>query len=452
MLQKYRKQLGLRGDFHMTPIQECELESNGRCKYVNERRGSILKKLGPGFITGASDDDPSGLTTYAQSGAQFGSKILWLAPWTLPLMISVQEMAGRIGLMTQGGLTQALLRKLPRYLVYFMVSSLVIANTINIGADIAGMAESVQMTTGLPFVWGAIILSIGMLCLQIYLPYRRYVNVLKWCTVSLFSYLVAAFIIKMNWSQIAWHTLIPNIQPASSDFWYLLTAILGTTISPYLLFWQASQEIEEKRVRDEHQGRVGYSISRCEISNMREETFIGMFFSNMVMFFVIAVTAAVLHSKGGQINSMVDAAQALRPLAGDMAAWLFGFGIIGTGLMSVPVLAGASAYAVAELFGWRQGLNLQWHEARKFYAVIAASTVIGLFLNGLGINAVDFLIWSAIINGCVTPIIILGMICVANDGMMLGKFKNSLLSNIGVWLTFTVFIASIAGFLLTWKR
>lgn len=438
----------------MTPIHECELQANGRCEHINERKCSLLKKLGPGFITGASDDDPSGLATYAQSGAQFGTKILWLAPWTMPLMISVQEMAGRIGLMTQGGLARALLLKLPRYLVYFMASCLVIANTINIGADIAGMAESVQMTTGLSFTWSAIILSIGMLCLQIYMPYKQYVKVLKWCTVSLFSYMIAAFTINMGWGQIVWHTLIPHIQPTNNDFWYLLMAVLGTTISPYLLFWQTSQEIEEKRVCDERQSRVGYSISQCEISNMREETYVGMFFSNIVMFFVMAVSAAVLHAKGGanSINTMVDAAEALRPLAGDMAAWLFGFGIIGTGLMAVPVLAASSAYAIADIFGWRQGLNLQWHEARKFYAVIAASTVVGLVLNAMHINAVDFLIWSAIINGCVTPIIILGMIVVANDSSMLGKFKNSLLSKFGAWLTFGVFVASIAGFLITWKR
>ena len=438
----------------MTPVHECALEQNGRCLHKNQRRGSILKKLGPGFITGASDDDPSGLTTYAQSGAQFGNKILWLAPWTLPLMISVQEMAGRIGLMTQGGLAQALLRKLPRYMVYFMVACLVIANTINIGADIAGMAESVQMTVGIPFGWAAVILSIGMLFLQIFLPYKRYVKVLKWCTVSLFSYLVAAFFIKTNWSQVAWYALIPHIKPASNDFWYILTAVLGTTISPYLLFWQTSQEIEEKRVRDEREDRIGYTINKCEISNMREETFIGMFFSNMIMFFVMVVTAAVLHSKGGAntINSMVDAAQALRPLAGDMAAWLFGFGIIGTGLLTVPVLAGASAYAIAELCGWRHGLHLQWREARNFYAVIAASTVAGLILNATHINAVDFLIWSAIINACVTPLIIVGMIIVANDGSLLGCFKNSRLARFGAWLTTGIFVAAIAGFLLTYKK
>lgn len=438
----------------MTPILECPKQDNGLCKHKNARKGNILKKLGPGFITGASDDDPSGLTTYAQSGAQFGAKILWLAPWSLPLMISVQEMAGRIGLMTQGGLARALVQKLPRYVVYFMISSLVIANTINIGADIAGMAESVQMITGIPFSIAAIVLSVSMLFLQIYMPYKRYINLLKWCTITLFSYMVAVFSINMEWGRIAWHTLVPTIKLASNDFWYLLTAILGTTISPYLLFWQASQEIEEKRVRDERENRVGYAVYTCEVSNMREETFIGMFFSNLIMFFVIAVTGVVLHDRGGAstINSMVEAADALRPLAGDMAAWLFGVGIIGTGLMSVPVLAGSSAYAISELFGWRHGLHLQWHEARKFYAVIGASTLIGLALNGLKINAVDFLIWSAIINGCVTPIIIVGMIIVGNDGNMLGKFKNSRLAQCGAWLTFTVFTASIAGFLLTYKK
>lgn len=438
----------------MTPIFDCVPAENGKCKHKNERKGSILKRLGPGFITGASDDDPSGLATYAQAGAQFGKKVLWFAPWTLPLMISVQEMAGRIGLMTQGGLAGALLQKFPRAVVYFMVGCLVTANTINIGADIAGMAESVQMTIGIPFVWSAIILSIGMLLLQIYLPYKKYVTVLKWCTISLFSYLVAAFTVNMNWAAIAWHTFVPNISIMSNEFWYITVAILGTTISPYLMFWQSSQEIEEKRVRDDQQGSKGYAINACEIRNMREETCIGMVFSNLIMFFVIAVTAAALHGKGGvnSINTMVDAAQALRPLAGDFAAWLFAFGIIGTGLLTVPVLAGSSGYALSELFGWRYGLHLKWHEARKFYAVIAVSTVIGLILNGLGINAVDFLLWSAIINGCVTPIIIIGMILVANDGQILGKFKNSIFAKILAWMTFAVFMLAIIGFLVTYKK
>lgn len=438
----------------MTPTHECEPISKGLCKHKIERRSSLAKNLGPGFVTGASDDDPSGLATYAQAGAQFGNTVLWLAPWTLPLMISVQEMAARIGLMTQGGLIPSLLKKFPRYIVYFMVGSLVAANTINIGADIAGMAESVQMTTGIPFSLSAIILSIGMLLLQIYLPYKKYVKVLKWCAISLFSYIIAAFMIKIGWRDVAWHALVPTINLASNNFWYITTAILGTTISPYLLFWQADQEIEEKRVRDAREGRQGYAISDCEIYGMREETIIGMLFSNTIMFFVMMVTAAVIHAKGGahSINTMVEAAEALRPLAGNFAAWLFAAGIIGTGLLTVPVLAGSSAYAVAELFGWRNGLHLQWREARKFYGIIAASTVVGLAMNALKINAVDFLLWSAIINACVTPIIIVGLIVVANDGSMLGKYKNSLLSKIGAWTTFVVFVGAIIGFLVTYKK
>jgi NRAMP (natural resistance-associated macrophage protein)-like metal ion transporter len=438
----------------MTPIRECEPMSNGLCKHRNARKGSILKKLGPGFITGASDDDPSGLATYAQAGASFGPQILWFSLWTLPFMVSVQEMAARVGLMIQGGLTKALLQKLPRIWVIGMVGCLVVANTINIGADIAGMAESVQMTVGLPFAAAAVILSIGMLLLQIYMPYKRYVNVLKWCTISLFSYVIAAFLVKLNWTQVVVSTIVPSIQLMSNEFWYMAMAVLGATVSPYLMFWQASQEIEEKRVRDARDECVGYKISDCELAGMREETVLGMVFSNTIMFFVMVVTLAVLHANGGgkNINTMVEAAQALRPLAGDAAAWLFAAGIIGTGLMAVPVLAGASAYAVAELFGWRYGLHLQWHEARKFYAVIAASTVIGLALNALHINAIDFLIWSAIINGCVTPIIVVGMILVANDGQLMGKFKNSRLARLGGWATVVVFVGTIVGFLLTYKK
>lgn len=437
----------------MVPIRECVPAVNGQCVHKNERKGKFFQKLGPGFVTGASDDDPSGLTTYAQSGAQFGPKIFWLALWTLPLMVSVQEMAGRISLMTQGGLTQALLKKIPRLLVAGMVCCLVIANTINIGADIAGMAESVEMTVGIPFYLSAAVLTLGMLLLQIFMPYKRYVNVLKWCTLSLFSYVIAAFMLKPGWLDAIKNLLIPSFEFYNNNFWYILTAVLGTTISPYLLFWQASQEQEEKKMRDEKRQFTSYAVSQCEMSSMREETFIGMLFSNAIMFFVMLVSAAVLFSssKASAINSMVDAAKALEPLAGAKAAWLFAFGIIGTGLLTVPVLAGASAYAMAEFFGWQKGLHLKWREARGFYGVIAASTIIGLLLNATHFNAVDFLIWSAIVNACVTPIILVGMIFVANDEKIIGKFKNSKLAACGAWVTVIVFCASIVGFLVTYK-
>lgn len=434
----------------MVPIVCCSGVGKGRCKHINEQRWNLLKKLGPGFVTGASDDDPSGLATYAQAGTQLGTSILWLAPWTIPLMVAVQEMSARIGLMTAGGLAKAFLTKLPKLLVYFMVSALVIANTINIGADIAGMAESVCMITPFSFGAAAFILTGGMLWLQIYLPYKKYVSILKWCAVTLLSYLVAAAVINMQWSSLIWPTLVPQINWQSSDFWYMVMAILGTTISPYLLFWQASEELENKRVRDAQQERVEYVISDCEIMIMRKETIFGMVFSNIIMFFVIAVSAIVLHSSSNlKIDSMVEAAQALEPLAGSFASWLFAAGIIGTGLLTVPVLAGSSAYAVADLFGWSQGLYRPWHEARKFYLVIAGSTVIGLALNLMQINAVDFLIWSAVINSLVTPIMLVGMIFVANDGALVGNYKNSRLAQVGAWLTVIVFVGSIVAYGVT---
>lgn len=434
----------------MVPIICCIVVSNGRCKHINEQRWNLLKKLGPGFVTGASDDDPSGLATYAQAGTQLGKSILWLAPWTIPLMVTVQEMSARIGLMTAGGLAKAFLQKLPSYLVYFMVSALVIANTINIGADIAGMAESVCMITPFSFGWAAIFLTGGMLWLQIYLPYKKYVSILKWCAITLLSYMIAAAVINMQWSSLVWPTLIPQIDWGSSDFWYMVMAILGTTISPYLLFWQASEELEQKRVRDAQQERAEYAISDCEMVIMHKETMLGMMFSNIIMFFVIAVSAVVLHSSSNlKIDSMVEAAQALEPLAGSFASWLFAAGIIGTGLLAVPVLAGSSAYAVADLFGWNQGLYRPWHEARKFYLVIAGSTLIGLVLNWMHINAVDFLIWSAVINSLVTPMMLIGMIFVANDGALVGKYKNSWLAQLGAWITVTVFVGSIVAYAVT---
>ncbi len=438
----------------MTPIEDCLRSDDGSCFHQKSRQGSLLKKLGPGFVTGASDDDPSGLATYAQAGASWGPSILWLAPWLVPLMVSVQEMAGRIGLMTQGGLAQSFLRIFSRWTVYALVGCLVIANTINIGADIAGMAESVQMVSGIPFFIAATVLAIGMMLLQIYLPYKRYVNILKWCTVSLFSYIIAAFIVNMNFSSTFWHTLIPTLKPFDNNFWYILTAILGTTISPYLLFWQSNQEIEEKKLRDDFAGKITYAITECELAHMRSETWFGMIFSNIIMFFVMATTAAVIFSQGGKgtINTMVEAAEALRPLAGDFAAWLFTVGIIGTGLLAVPVLAGSSAYAMAEMFGWKSGLHLKWHEAKEFYGVIAASTLVGLAMNALHINAVDFLLWSAVINGLVTPIIIFAMILVANNEKLMGRFKNTFLSKLGGIITLVVFVGVIVAFLVTYKK
>ena len=428
----------------------CSVATPGKCLHIREQQWNLLKKLGPGFVTGASDDDPSGLTTYAQAGVQGGVTMLWLAPWTIPLMVVVQEMAARIALMTAGGLTQAFLQKLPRYLVYFMVSALVIANTINIGADIAGMAESVALVTPVSAGWAALILTGGMLFLQIYLPYQKYVSILKWCAVSLLSYLIAACCITIDWSSVAWYTLIPHIDWRSSDCWYLIMAILGTTISPYLLFWQASQELEQKRVRDLVQGRTEYKVSDCEIAIMKKETVLGMIFSNLIMFFVIAVSGIVLHSSSNiKIDSMADAARALEPLAGHFASWLFAAGIIGTGLLTVPVLAGACGYAVADLFGWKQGLYRSWGEAHKFYAVIAASTLIGLVMNLLQVNAVDFLLWSAVINSLVTPLILIGMIAVAHDSKILGTQTSSPLAQIGAWATVIVFVGSIFAYFVT---
>lgn len=410
----------------------------------------VFQKLGPGFITGASDNDPSGLTTYAQAGAQFGKKIVWTSLWLLPLMISVQEMAARIGMVTGQGITQVLLRRFSRWFVQLIVILVVVANTINIGANVAGMAEVVELVSGMPHWLAGIVLTTAMIMLQVFMPYKRYMNVLKWCALSLVSYLVAVCTISVNWGDMLYHALVPSVDFRSRDFWYIFIAILGTTISPYLIFWQTSQEVEEEIDIGRKTVKQREGATPHEITSMRKETGFGMFFSNIVMLSVMAVTASVLFGKNGEIGFMADAAMALEPLAGKFSAWLFSFGVIGTGLLAIPVLAAASAYGMAEVFDRPQGLYLKWHQARFFYGVIVVATFIGLCIKLIGMNAVQFLILSAVINGLVSPLLIVAMLLVANDKAILPGHTNSWWANIFGFSTVLFFVVAIVGFILAY--
>jgi len=410
---------------------------------VNSPSFKFFRRIGPGVVTGASDDDPSGLTTYAQSGAQYGLTVLWTALWTMPLMISVQEMSARIAMASGQGVTKALLRKFPRWFVCGIVAMLVIANTINIGADIAGMAEAMTLITPIPFAVAAILLTVGIVALEVYLPYKKYVVLLKLLCLSLLSYIAAACVIKIDWAAVAYHGIVPTVNLTDPNFWYLLVAVLGTTISPYLIFWQGHQELEERRAA------TRFVTRKQAIRSMRQDTWLGMGISNLIMFFVMLVTASVLFGKITEINSMADAAAALQPLAGGYAAWFFAFGVIGTGLLAIPILAGSAAYAMAEIFNLPEGLALTWSQARGFYSIILASTLVGLALNFSGINAIDFLIWSAIINGIAMPILLIAVLFVANDKTIVGSLTNKWHSNLFGWLTVIIFLSAIIGLVVT---
>lgn len=409
----------------------------------------FFKKIGPGVVTGASDDDPSGLTTYAQAGAQYGFKTLWTGLWLLPLMIAVQEVSGRIGMVTGVGMTRALLKKFPRWLVIFLVILVVISNVFTIGADIAGMSESMHLILPLPFQVIAVSVTVVTILLEVFLPYRTYAKILKWFTLSLFTYVITAFIIRMDWGNVLYHALIPTIEPVSVDFWYLLLAILGTTISPYLMFWQTSQEVEEEIARGLKSIKSRQGANAADLHTMREDTTVGMIFSNAIMFFVMAVTASVLFGHVGRIDSMADAAEALQPIAGNMAEFLFAIGVFGTGMLAIPVLAGSASYALSEAFHLHEGLYRKWYQARGFYGIIAVSTLVGLGMNFLGINTVDFLVWAAAINGFVSPILLIAILILSNSKRVMGEWVNKKWSNLGIGLSLVFFVTAIMGFLLT---
>ncbi|MGY3450982.1 NRAMP family divalent metal transporter [Bradyrhizobium sp. USDA 4353] len=385
---------------------------------------SVFRLLGPGLVTGAADDDPSGIATYSQAGAQFGHGLLWTVFLTTPFMIAIQLVSARIGRVTGKGLAANISALAPRWIVFGLVALLVGANTFNIAADIAAMAESLSLVIGGLNHEHALIFAAASTLLQVFLPYRRYAPFIKVLTLSLFAYVATALMVKVPWST----ALLAAVWPSpSTDADYLLTvvAVLGTTISPYLFFWQASQEVEEM-----NQGKVDRPLRELskkhhpELRRMRIDTTIGMVFSNAIAFFIILTTATVLHGHGiTKIDSATQAAEALRPLAGDFTFLLFALGIIGTGLLAIPVLAGSAAYGVAEIFGWHATLEAKPDEAAGFYSIIAAATLIGFGLGFTGIDSIHMLVWSAVLNGiAAVPIMAMMMVIVSNTGVM-GRFR-----------------------------
>ncbi len=417
----------------------------------NERNPFVRfqKILGPGLITGASDDDPSGIATYAQAGAQFGYATLWTALLTFPLMAGVQYICAKIGLVTGQGLCVVLRKHYPKWLMYLAISLLFIANTINAGADIGAIGAAIHLLfPSVPVEATAFPVTLALLLTVTASSYQRIAHIFKWLTLTLFAYVGVAFLTHPDAWQILRCTFIPNLQ-WNSSYLALLVAILGTTISPYLFFWQCGQEVEEERA-------AGQSIwqrrgaSQDDLKYAAIDVNAGMFFSNLVMYFIIFSTAGTLHASGmTHILTATQAAVALRPIAGPFAFVLFALGIIGTGVLAVPILVGSSSYAVAEAFGWRRGLNEQWWRAKEFYLVIAIAFAIGMEMNFWHINVLAALFWTAVINGALAPPLLLMIMFVSNNREIMGDKVNSPFVNILGWLTTCLMTVATAALIFT---
>jgi NRAMP (natural resistance-associated macrophage protein)-like metal ion transporter len=407
---------------------------------------SLLGKLGPGLITGAADDDPSGIATYSQGGAQFGYSLLWTLFFTYPLMVGIQVVSARIGRVSGYGLAGNIRGHYPKWVLYGLVSLLLVANTINIGADLSAMADATALLIG-----GSThlyILGFGLFCivLQIYFSYARYVRVLKWLTLSLFAYVGVVFSVDLPWSNVIKGVFVPSLS-TNADYLTTVVAIFGTTISPYLFFWQASQESEDLRVvkadkpLHDHPDQAARHLARIKV-----DTYVGMGFSNLIAFFIMLTTAATLHAhRVTDIQTSAQAAEALRPIAGRFAFLLFSMGIIGTGMLAVPVLAGSAAFAVAESFRWRRGLDLAPLRGARFYGIIAAATMVGVGLGFTRLDPIKALFYAAVINGVISPPIMVVMMRMASNTKIMGEFVVTRRLRILGWVATTVMAVAVAA-------
>ena len=387
-----------------------------------KRLPSFLRHVGPGVVTGAADDDPSGIATYTQAGAQFGTGLLWTVFLSLPFMIAIQLVSARIGRVTGKGVSANLREHTPRSFLMAMVLLLVVANTINIAADIAAMGEALQLVVGGGAHFHAVVFGVLTVLLQVFVPYRKLAPILKWLTLFLFAYVIAVFSVDVPWTHVLHDLVISKLQ-WTPGYWMMIVALLGTTISPYLFFWQASQEVEELRLKGK--GRGTDAQVRSDLKRVKRDTYVGMFFSNAVAFFIMVLGGVVLYGAGiHDVTTAAQAAQALRPLAGDFAFVLFAGGIIATGMLAVPVLASSAAYAVAEAFDWPEGLERQWFEAKRFYAIIAIATIVGTGLDFTPIDPMKALYWSAVINGVVAVPIMAGLMLLASKKEVMGAFTS----------------------------
>lgn len=403
--------------------------------------------LGPGLTTGAADDDPSGIATYSQTGARYGFSLLWLAAFTFPLMAIIQEMCARIGMVTGRGLAANIRAYFPRWVLYGTALLLFAANAFNIGADLGAMAKGVQLIIpGLNFSLLVIGFAVLSLILQIFTPYARYAKYLKWLALVLLSYIASALLAHINWRDVIVHAVWPSVT-FSKDQIFLICAILGTTISPYLFFWQTSQEVEEQILSGKTTLAERREVTNEEISNMRTDIWSGMFLSNSVMFFIIATCAAVLFSHGiTNITSSEQAAEALRPFAGSYSYFLFAIGIIGTGLLAIPVLAGSASYAISESYRWKEGLYRPFKQAHAFYGVIIVAMLIGLGLNFVGLHPIKALIYSAVGNGVISPVVLLLIVLIGKNKRIMGEHVNRPAANFFGWfVTLLMLISGVAA-------
>jgi NRAMP (natural resistance-associated macrophage protein)-like metal ion transporter len=411
---------------------------------------SFWKKLGPGLITGAADDDPSGIATYSQAGAAFGDGMLWTVLFTFPLMVGIQIVSARIGRVTGAGLAANIRKQYAPWLLYILVGLLLVANTINIAADIGAMGAALKLLIGGPALLYAAMFAVVSLVLQIFVPFPRYAPFLKLLTLALFAYVATVFVVKVPWGEVLYRTVIPIVS-FRADYVIVVVAVFGTTISPYLFFWQASQEVEEQRAtKGAKPLKEAPKQARANFRRIKIDTYLGMGFSNLVAFFIMLTAAVTLHLHGiTDIQSSSQAAQALRPLAGEFAFVLFAAGIVGTGLLAVPILAGSAAYAVAESFQWPIGLGRELLQARGFYLVLSIATLLGTALDFTRIDPIKALFWSAVINGVIAVPIMVVMMLMASNREVMGQFVIGRRLKVLGWLSTGVMALAVFAMMVT---
>lgn len=409
----------------------------------------LLRILGPGLVTGAADDDPSGIGTYSQVGAQFGYQMGWTVLFSYPLMAAIQEIAARIGSTTGHGIAANLRKHYPRWILDVVVIALLVANVINLGADIAAMGDAAALILPGPMQLWVVVVTVLSVVAEAWLSYARYASILKWVTLALLAYVATVIVAHVNWSEALAGAVVPRLS-AGGGAATALVAVLGTTISPYLFFWQSSQEVEELHRRNHKPLCVAPRAAGPELKRIRVDTLVGMAFSNLIALFIVVAVAATLHAHGiRKIDSSVQAAQALAPIAGRFASVLFAAGIVGTGLLALPVLAGSAAYAVSETFRWRLGLDKKPGAARAFYGVIAGAMLLGMLIAFSPINPMKALYWSAVINGVLAAPVMVVMMLIASNGKIMGKLAISWRMRIAGWIATVVMAAAAFGMFVT---
>lgn len=412
---------------------------------------AFLRKLGPGLITGAADDDPSGISTYSVAGAATGFSLLWLAILTTPMMAVVQGMCARIGMVTGLGLAAAVKRTFPAWLGYTLATIVIVANTFNIGADIAGMAGSAGLVLPLPGLAWVFIFGSALVLGQIFLPYRAIARVVKYLALSLFAYVATAFIVRPNWGDVLRHALVPEVH--LNGTWIMtVMAVLGTTITPYLFFWQSSLMVEEEKAEGRETLASRRGATESEIADAHTDVNAGMLLSNAIMFFIIVTTAATLGAHGKhEIATAQDAAVALRPLAGNFAYLLFALGMVGTGLLAIPALSASSAYVAAETFAFRQGLDQPLAKAWRFYSVLGAGIVVGAAMNVLHVDPIKALFWSAVLNGVAAVPLVAAVVIIASNAEIMGRWRSSLVARTWGWFTFAAMAVAAVSMFVFWN-